>query len=281
MSDQNQRHQLTDFIAVEHTEQHLYLSFSKPHQILSSAVLNGGLQRAGGVLNLKVPKQLSEFEPAEQTLSRYGADLGCEGMGCEGVGCEGVGCEGVGCEGVGCEGVGCEGVGCEGVDCGCEDADLNDKGVLVGMMTAASMASYRLACRKEQGVEIFVLATAGLSNARRAGDPAEYRRITSEPEEAGTINLMMATNACLTQAAMVESLMMITEAKAAVLQDAGIMSPVSGLIATGTGTDSVAVINGFGPEVRYCGKHVLFGELLAQAVIEAVQGAVSWDRAQL
>lgn len=251
MSDQNQRHQLTDFIAVEHTEQHLYLSFSKPHQILSSAVLNGGLQRACGVLNLKVPKQLSEFEPAEQTLSRYGADLGCEGM------------------------------GCEGVDCGCEGADLNKKGVLVGMMTAASMASYRLACRKEQGVEIFVLATAGLSNARRAGDLAEYRRMISEPEEAGTINLLMATNACLTQAAMVESLMMVTEAKAAVLQDAGIISPVSGLIATGTGTDSVAVINGFGPEVRYCGKHVLFGELLAQAVIEAVQGAVSWDRAQL
>jgi len=246
MSDQNQRDQLTDFIAVEHTEQHLYLSFSKPHQILSSAVLNGGLQRACGVLNLKVPKQLSEFEPAEQTLSRYGADLGCEGVGC-----------------------------------GCEDADLNEKGVLVGMMTAASMASYRLACRKEQGVEIFVLATAGLSNARRAGDLAEYRRMTSEPEEAGTINLMVATNACLTQAAMVESLMMITEAKAAVLQDARIISPVSGLIATGTGTDSVAVINGFGPEVGYCGKHVLFGELLAQAVIEAVQGAVSWDRAQL
>lgn len=251
MSDQNLRDQLTDFIAVEHTEQHLYLSFSKPHQILSSAVLNGGLQWAGGVLNLKVPKQLSEFEPAEQTLSRYGADLGCEGM------------------------------GCEGVDCGREDADLNEKGVLVGMMTAASMASYRLACREEQGVEIFVLATAGLSNARRAGDLAEYRRMISEPGEAGTINLVVATSACLTQAAMVESLMMITEAKAAVLQDAGVISPVSGLIATGTGTDSVAVINGFGPEVRYCGKHVLFGELLAQAVIEAVQGAVSWDRAQL
>ena len=237
MSDQNQRDQLTDFIAVEHTEQHLYLGFSKRHQILSSAVLNGGLQWADGVLNLKVPKQLSEFEPAEQTLRRYGARLG--------------------------------GVG------------LNEKGVLVGMMTAASMASYRLARREEQGVEICVLATAGLSNARRAGDPAEYRQMTSEPEEAGTINLIVTTSACLTQAAMVESLMMITEAKAAALQDAGIVSPVSGLIATGTGTDSVAVINGFGPEVRYCGKHVLFGELLAQAVIEAVQGVVSWDRAQL
>jgi adenosylcobinamide amidohydrolase len=51
----------------------------------------------------------------------------------------------------------------------------------------------------------------------------------------------------------------------------GVKSPVSRTIATGTGTDAIAVANGFGPEtIRYCGKHVLFGEMLASAVIETI-----------
>lgn len=201
----------------------------KPHQVLSSAVLNGGLQWADGVLNLRVPKHTEQHEPAENTLARYGESLGVTGN-------------------------------------------------LVGMMTAASMGSYRLARREADGVEIFVLATAGFSNARRAGDKAEYRRMVSEPAEIGTINIILLTSACLTQAALVEAIMIVTEAKAAALQNTQVLSPVSGLIATGTGTDSVVLVNGFGPEVTFCGKHTLFGELMAQAVIEAVSDAVSWER---
>lgn len=65
--------------------------------------------------------------------------------------------------------------------------------------------------------------------------------------------------------------MIITEAKAAALQEANIISPVSGLIATGTGTDSHAIVSGFGPaKVRCCGKHVLFGEVLGELVMESV-----------
>lgn len=226
---QPSRQTLSQFAILEHTHDHLLIRLQKPHQILSSAVLNGGLQWADAVLNLRVPKHTDQHEPAETTLARYGHSQGVTGK-------------------------------------------------LVGMMTAASMDSYRLARREADGVEIQILVTAGLSNARRAGDTAEYRHILSEPEEIGTINIILLTNASLTQAAMVEAIMMVTEAKAAALQNAKVISPVSGEIATGTGTDSVVLINGFGSEVKFCGKHVLFGELLAEAVIEAVSGAISWER---
>ncbi len=227
---QPSRQTLSQFAILEHTHGQLLIRLQKPHQILSSAVLNGGLQWADAVLNLRVPKHTDQHEPAETTLTRYGLSQGVAGK-------------------------------------------------LVGMMTAASMDSYRLARREADGVEIQILATAGLSNARRAGDKAEYRHILSDPEEIGTINIILLTNVSLTPAAMVEAIMMVTEAKAAALQNAKVISPVSGEIATGTGTDSVVLINGFGPEVKFCGKHVLFGELLADAVIEAVSGAISWERA--
>jgi adenosylcobinamide amidohydrolase len=148
-------------------------------------------------------------------------------------------------------------------------------GTTVGLMTAASMDSFRMARATEQGVEIFVLVTAGLSNARRAGDWAEYRKIGNPQCQAGTINIICLTTAVLTQAAMIEAVITATEAKAAALQNLGIKSPASGTPATGTGTDAVAVACGHGSTiVQYCGKHVIFGEILAKLVIEALTSAL-------
>jgi adenosylcobinamide amidohydrolase len=143
-------------------------------------------------------------------------------------------------------------------------------GTTVGMMTAASMDSFRLAFRSSQGVEVTAMVTAGISNARRAGDRADLRTIQADINPIGTINIIILTNASLSRAAMVESVMLATEAKTVAMRMLGIMSPVSGAIATGTGTDAIAVACGAGSEtIRYCGKHLLFGEMLASAVIEA------------
>jgi adenosylcobinamide amidohydrolase len=140
------------------------------------------------------------------------------------------------------------------------------------------MDSFRLAQDTVQGVDVAVLVTSGLSNARRVGDLAEYRQMSAAPEKAGTINIIVLTSACLTDAAMVEVLMMVTEAKSAVLQEAGVLSPVSRKIATGTGTDSVAVVSGKGCEqVNFAGKHVLFGEVLGRLVVQALSSAVTWE----
>lgn len=148
-------------------------------------------------------------------------------------------------------------------------------GISVGMMTSAKMASFRNVRRSARGVEISVLVTAGISNARRAGDPAEYRVFDEAGIKPGTINIIILTNAILTQAAQVEAVMVVTEAKTAILQDFGVTSPVTGKTATGTGTDAVAIVNGSAPpEIRYCGKHTLFGEMLASATIDALSSSL-------
>lgn len=155
------------------------------------------------------------------------------------------------------------------------------QGTAVGMMTAASMDSFRMAKETVQGVDIVVMVTAGLANARRVGDHAEHRIIAASPETPGTINIVVLTSAVLTEAAGVEAVLMATEAKSAALQNAGITSAISNVIATGTGTDSVAIVSGHGPEtVQYCGKHVLFGEILGRMVTDRVNASIQWDIAR-
>jgi adenosylcobinamide amidohydrolase len=169
----------------------------------------------------------------------------------------------------------------------CETAELPDatlgrycvergwRGTCVGMMTAATMDSLRIVRTTEQGVDLVVLVTCGLSNPRCAGDRAEHRRLADRPTERGTINTIVLTSAILTEAALVESLVIATEGKSTALQQAGVTSPVSGRPATGTGTDAIAVVGGCGPQkVSWAGKHVLFGEIVGRSVLEAVTAAI-------
>jgi len=153
---------------------------------------------------------------------------------------------------------------------------LQLRGTTVAMMTSASMDSFRLVSRSSQGVEISAMVTAGISNARCAGDRADWRNFQTDADPTGTINISILTNAMMSHAAMVESVMLAAEAKTVAMRKLGVKSPVSGAIATGTGTDAIAVVNGFGPAtIRYCGKHVIFGEMLASVVIEAITESLS------
>jgi len=152
------------------------------------------------------------------------------------------------------------------------------QGRTVGMMTAASMKSLRVSVNEAEGAAVAALITSGLSNARCAGDIADCRTLTMEPEQAGTINIVLITNLNLTPAAMVEAIAVATEGKASVLHRAGVKSQVSHDFATGTGTDSVAIIcKGSGPAVKYCGKHVLVGELIGRSVKQALEESIQWD----
>ena len=149
------------------------------------------------------------------------------------------------------------------------------QGITAGMMTAASMKSYRLVRAVQQGVDVIVLVTSGVSNARRAGDCAEYRSIVPAASDVGTINIICLTTAGMIPAAMIEAVMTVTEAKAAALQNLDIKSPVSNEPATGTGTDSIAIAaDPKSEKIQYGGKHVLFGETLARLVIEALTSSI-------
>jgi adenosylcobinamide amidohydrolase len=150
------------------------------------------------------------------------------------------------------------------------------QGDVVGMMTAASMNSFRIEQACVEGVDIAVLVTTGVNNARRAGDKADIRELLAVTDEVGTINLILVCSARLTDAAMLEAVMLATEGKAAALQDSGILSPVSRQLATGTGTDAIAVVSGNGPqEIAFCGKHVLLGEWIGRLVIAAVTSSLA------
>jgi adenosylcobinamide amidohydrolase len=148
-------------------------------------------------------------------------------------------------------------------------------GILVGMMTAASMDSFRMVREVHQGIDIIVLVTSGISNVRRAGDVAEYRNVLPAVSDVGTINIICLTSAGMMPAAMIEAVMTVTEAKAAALQNLDIKSPISNQTATGTGTDCIAVsADPRAEKIQYCGKHVVFGEILARLVIEAVTSSI-------
>jgi len=154
------------------------------------------------------------------------------------------------------------------------------KGVAVGMMTAASMKSLRIRQARVENIDILILVTAGLSNPRRAGDYAECRTLSTRSVRHDTINIILISTASFTPAAMVEAVMIITEAKAAALQTLNIKSPVSNQLATGTGTDSVILATQKTAKlcIEFCGKHTLMGELIGQLVIEAVRDSIQWDR---
>ena len=146
-------------------------------------------------------------------------------------------------------------------------------GPSVGLMTAADLGTLSMASLCAGETRVSVAVTAGLANARRAGDPADWRPDGTTPP-AGTINILAAIDANLTDAALAEALMILTEAKAATLGELGITSTLTGRTATGTGTDCTVVASGRGSVHRFCGKHVPLGEVLARTAMRALGDAI-------
>jgi adenosylcobinamide amidohydrolase len=137
---------------------------------------------------------------------------------------------------------------------------------VVGLMTGVLMERLVRCVVQRDAFLLECFATVGLSNALTAGDPATY------DERPGTINLIVTLNQSLTESALVEATAIITEAKTRALFGAQVKSTISATVATGTGTDCVAVACPPGTAVyRYCGKHTLLGELLGRVVSEAME----------
>ncbi len=158
-------------------------------------------------------------------------------------------------------------------------ASLGIHGRCVGFMTAVPMTR-SVMLREEDtrcGLWVECFCTVGVTNAVRAGDPpVDCRR----RRPLGTINIILVTNACLTDSAMVGAVQVATESKAAVLLEREVPSSVSGELATGTGTDAVAVacgLQGGGPVLQYSGTHTEIGAMIGRLVRQGVQ--VGLDRA--
>lgn len=144
------------------------------------------------------------------------------------------------------------------------------------MGTAADMDNLAVVTKQFPPFTVTALVTAGAkSNALRAGVDEGTNIEPSDPP-AGTINIIVLTNARLTDGALARAVVTITEAKTAALEDLKVPSSYTkGVQATGTGTDSVIVVSGNnGPKVTYSGGHSRIGDLIAKAVHQAVLEAL-------
>jgi adenosylcobinamide amidohydrolase len=142
----------------------------------------------------------------------------------------------------------------------------------VGFLTSAPLTSFCESIQEWDGQWAHCVATVGLSNALRAGDPSYQAWKT------GTINLLVQTSVPLTLAASIEASSLIAEARTLAMLEANVLSTVSHQLATGTGTDCIAVASPQAsvPEV-YAGKHTLIGYLIGHVVMEAMElGIQRW-----
>lgn len=142
-----------------------------------------------------------------------------------------------------------------------------------GLLTAAKMKHAAVVTRSFRGVEVTAVITGGIEvNGGRAGDPASYFQENGKIEMiSGTINTLLLIGAHLPAYAMTKAIMTATEAKAAALQELMAQSRYSSGIATGSGTDGIAVITDTTHEkyLTDAGKHSKLGELIGIVVKEA------------
>lgn len=159
------------------------------------------------------------------------------------------------------------------------------RGDLTLVGTGADMDNLAVVTKTFAPFYVTVLATAGAeTNALRTGvdeglyieaEPGSGKRGKGLPGH-GTVNIVILTNARLTDGAMARAVITGTEAKTAAFEDLRVPSSYTkGVQATGTGTDSLMVVSGTkGPKVTYTGGHSKIGELIGKAVYDAVVDAL-------
>ncbi|WP_319638946.1 adenosylcobinamide amidohydrolase [Rhodobacter sp. Har01] len=141
----------------------------------------------------------------------------------------------------------------------------------VGMLTSRDVGTWDQARSTVEGVTAQAMVTLGLSNAESVG-----RRLPWHPADYGTINLLVAVDAALTEAAQLEALTIAVQARTAALVELGL--PLATGLASGTGTDCTALACPPG-EARYAGLHTAVGEAVGAAVREVVaRSAADWRR---
>lgn len=147
-------------------------------------------------------------------------------------------------------------------------ADLADA---VTLVTSRTVARHHLAQATVEDVTATCLATVGLSNGERVGE-----RCTEPVKLPGTINLLVHVSRPLSQAALIETVSIASEARTVAVTDAGVRR--AGVVVTGTGTDCIVVAAHPGQEgERFAGLHTAIGEAVGKAVHRAIaEGVEVW-----
>ncbi len=154
----------------------------------------------------------------------------------------------------------------------------------VAMMTACDVRLAHVAHAVESGergeIAAVAVATVGLSNLLRAGDPP------GALAPVDTINILVWVSAALSECARLEALTIATEARTLAVREAELPSRRSGHAGSGTGTDCIALMSRL-PEALasgeprpqkaapWAGKHTAEGAVVGRAVHSAVAAGVA------
>jgi adenosylcobinamide amidohydrolase len=149
------------------------------------------------------------------------------------------------------------------------DADLADA---ICLVTSRDITRYHLAQAAVEGVVATTLATVGLSNGERVG-----QRCSEPVPLPGTINVLLHVSCPMSEAALIETVSIVTEARTAAILDTGARR--AGAAVTGTGTDCIVVA---APDeaggARFAGLHTAIGEAVGDAVYRAIrEGVEVWQ----
>lgn len=168
---------------------------------------------------------------------------------------------------------------------------------LSGLITSADMGHYSIACEKYRDIEVMAITTAGVRvNAVSAGDMASYYEINGQydfdinhekdnsnsinnqdPKKPGTINTLIFINCKLDESSLILAEMIAVEAKSVALRELMTSSNYSDEVATGTGTDGIAIFANLDSEntIENVSKHAKVGELIAKVVIDSVKESLA------
>ncbi|MBQ6813727.1 MAG: adenosylcobinamide amidohydrolase [Methanobrevibacter sp.] len=175
---------------------------------------------------------------------------------------------------------------------------LNGEDKLSGLVTSANMGYYSIARESFRDIEVFAITTAGVRvNAVSAGDPASYYEINADyrydledetsienasnnsvnPNKPGTINTIILINTKLDESSLLLAEMAAVEAKAVALRELMTASNYSSEIATGTGTDGIAIFSNLESDnfTDNVSKHAKIGEMIGRVVIVSIKEALA------
>lgn len=155
----------------------------------------------------------------------------------------------------------------------------------VCMLTSRDVTQHHIAQAQVEGIDVLAVATVGLSNAERVGHRVDrsgrdWNRDLAEELRArgyGTINIALRIEMPLSQTGLLEALSIVTQARTTAILEATHRLPDGAGLATGTGTDCIAVAAPEG-EMAYAGLHTALGQAIGQAVLQSVRaGARDWQ----
>jgi adenosylcobinamide amidohydrolase len=144
----------------------------------------------------------------------------------------------------------------------------------VGLLTSRDLDAFVDLEVRHGEVGARCVTTVGLGNALRAGDPP------GASGRIGTINTLCQVSVPLTDESLLEALALAAEARALAVREATVASRISGLTASGTGTDCIVIAApDTGGAARYAGKHTALGHVIGAAVHDATRLGIERGRA--